>query len=91
MQSKIIQEAKPHSLVWPKQSGKAREDNSRGPRLERTQKLPTCLQTKLIKVMAATAIALTQVIATTIRGSNLLKFKASALTRSRGVGPGGVR
>lgn len=66
--------------------------NSRGSSVKAggTQKLRTCLQTKLVKVMAATAVALTQVVTPTIRGSSLLKFKASALARSRGVGPGGV-
>jgi hypothetical protein len=58
--------------------------------LERDQELHTCLQTEFIKVMATTAIALTQVVTATVRRASLLKFKASAFARSRGVGPGGV-
>lgn len=50
-----------------------------------------CLQTELIKVMAATGVALTQVVTATIRRSSFLKFKAPALARSGDVSPGGVR
>lgn len=54
------------------------------------QKAPTGLQTQLVEVVAAAAVALTQVVTAAVWGSDLLKFKAPALAGAGGVGPGRV-